>query len=153
MSLMSYSKCFPLSRALFHNFHCVSLNLKVYVLLPMQGICGTKIYFNDLTYYYRYIPILGRYMTASFFDRYSFDASVCNLIHLFMNLFLLSQCASVHRILGRKCGMEPGTSVPLAGFMIIEDPLIFLFSPLRFLGCTEPRGKSSQQEKHLPFQS
>ena len=47
MSLMSYSKCFPLSRALFHNFHFVSLNLKVYVLLPMQGICGTKIYFRD----------------------------------------------------------------------------------------------------------
>ena len=45
-----------------------------------------------------------------------------------MNLFLLSQCASVHRILGWKYGMEPRTSVPLAGFIIIEDQLIFLFS-------------------------
>ena len=45
-----------------------------------------------------------------------------------MNLFVLSQCASVHRILGWKYGMEPRTSVPLAGFIIIEDQLIFLFS-------------------------
>ena len=44
-----------------------------------------------------------------------------------MNLFLLSQCASVHRILEWKYGMEPRTSVPLAGF-IVEDQLIFLFS-------------------------
>ena len=67
-------------------------------------------------------------LSVPFFDRYSFDASVCNLIHLFMNLFLLSQCASVHRILGWKYGMEPRTSVPLAGFIIMEDQLIFLFS-------------------------
>ena len=45
-----------------------------------------------------------------------------------MNLFLLSQCAYVNRILGWKYGMEPRTSVPLAGFIIIEDQLIFLFS-------------------------
>ena len=45
-----------------------------------------------------------------------------------MNLFVLSQCASVHRILGWKYGMEPRTSVPLAGFIIIEDQSIFLFS-------------------------
>ena len=47
-----------------------------------------------------------------------------------MNLFLLSQCASVHRILGWKYGIEPRISFLLAGFIIIEDQqeLIFLFS-------------------------
>ena len=38
-------------------------------------------------------------------------------------------------------------------FIIIKELLFFLFSPLGFLRRTEPRGKSSQLEKHLPFQS
>ena len=36
-------------------------------------------------------------------------------------------------------------------FIIIKELLFFLFSPLGFLRRTEPRGKSSQLEKHLPF--
>ena len=36
-------------------------------------------------------------------------------------------------------------------FIIIKELLFFLFSPLGFLRRTEPTGKSSQLEKHLPF--
>ena len=52
------------------------------------------------------------------------------IYYIFSWIYSYSQCASVHIILGWKYGMEPRTSVPLAGFIIIEDQqeLIFLFS-------------------------
>lgn len=148
MSLMSYSKCFPLSRALFHNFHFVSLNLRVYVLLPMQGICGTSVI---LTYYYRYIPTLCRY-TDSTFLRPVFFWCICLQSNTSFHEFVLTLTV---RICPQNLGMEirnGTTDFRSAGRLYnYWGPVNLSF--LWLLGRTEPRGSSSQQEKHLPFQS
>ena len=49
-----------------------------------------------------------------------------------------------YRFLGKKWGMEPRTSQDFRScdrllFIIIKDPLFFLFALLGFLGSTEPR--------------
>ena len=55
--------------------------------------------------------------------------------------YFLFKAYPIYRLLEKKSGMEPHDfrSADRLLFIIIKDPLFFLFAPLGFLGSTEPR--------------